>query len=207
MNKQLTILATALLLGATTSVFAASSTDLTITGTITPAACTPSIAGGGVFDYGKIAAKDLNPDTATPLGAKILQLTVNCDAETLFAIMPVDNRAESSTFPTRYGLGLVNGDEKLGNYALNFLNVIADTPSAILQSDNGGVSWSNGESGAIRPGVWVAFGDSTGPSIPQPLQDVSVDLRVSPFIAATQNLTLTDDVQIDGSATLQIVYL
>ena len=48
MNKQLTILATALLLGATTSVFAASSTDLTITGTITPAACTPTLENGGV---------------------------------------------------------------------------------------------------------------------------------------------------------------
>ncbi|WP_413704054.1 DUF1120 domain-containing protein [Pseudomonas sp. Pseusp16] len=206
MNKQLTILGTALLLGAATSAFAASSTDLTVTGTITPAACTPSLAGGGVFDYGKIAAKDLKPDAATPLGQKTLQLTVNCDAETLFAIMPVDNRAESSTSPVRYGLGFINGDERLGEYVLNFMNVIADTPSAILQSSDGGVSWTDGNT-AIYPGYLVAFGDSTGIRVPHPLQDVRVDLRVSPFIAPTQNLTLTDEAQIDGSATLQIVYL
>jgi type 1 fimbria pilin len=206
MNKKLTILGTALLLGAATSAFAASSTDLTVTGTITPAACTPSLAGGGVVDFGTIAAKDLKPDASTRLEPKTLQLTVNCDAETLFAIKPVDNRAESSTNPVRYGLGFINGDEKLGEYVLNFSNVIADTPSVVLESSDGGVSWTDG-SNAIYPGYLVAFGDDTGIRVPHPLQDVSVDMRITPFIAPTQNLTLTDEVQIDGSATLQIVYL
>lgn len=44
---------------------AASSTDLTVTGVITPQACTPSLSNGGIIDNGKISAKDLNL-TPTP---------------------------------------------------------------------------------------------------------------------------------------------
>ena len=60
MKLTLKALATALLISASAAAMAASSVDLSVKGVITPNACTPSLSGGGVVDYGKISAKDLN---------------------------------------------------------------------------------------------------------------------------------------------------
>ncbi|MFE4459165.1 DUF1120 domain-containing protein [Nocardia tengchongensis] len=53
----------------------ASSVDLTVTGIITPSACTPTLTNGGIVDYGKTSAR-------------YSQLTVTCDAATLMALDP-----------------------------------------------------------------------------------------------------------------------
>ncbi|WP_330220783.1 DUF1120 domain-containing protein [Pseudomonas frederiksbergensis] len=66
MKKCFAALSTTALISLAPYALAASSTDLTVTGTITPSACTPSLSGNGVVDYGKISARDLNQDTSTP---------------------------------------------------------------------------------------------------------------------------------------------
>lgn len=48
MNKTLNSLLGAMLLTGSASAFAASSVDLAVTGLITPSACTPTLANGGV---------------------------------------------------------------------------------------------------------------------------------------------------------------
>lgn len=68
MKTPVSLLSSALLLAMTSSVFAASSVDLSVKGLITPSACTPSLPGD--VDFGKIAAKDLNIDTSTALERK-----------------------------------------------------------------------------------------------------------------------------------------
>ncbi len=52
MNKSLTLLSSVLLLANALPTFAASSVDMTVTGVITPSACTPSLPGA--VDFGKI---------------------------------------------------------------------------------------------------------------------------------------------------------
>ncbi|MBC2689945.1 MULTISPECIES: DUF1120 domain-containing protein [Pseudomonas] len=210
MIKQLTILATALLLGATTSVFAASSTDLTITGTITPAACTPTLENGGVVDYRRISAKDLNATTNTQLDEQTLELTVSCGtAATQFAIQPIDNRSDSQgPMPEHFGLGIINGSEKLGFYTLTLTNLNADVPSRLIQSADGGNTWSNiVDNTAILRESLIAVGSLTPPFSPSDITSATMDITVKPSINPTDGLTLTDEVQLDGSATLQIVYL
>ena len=120
MSKSLnTLIATLMLAGAGNS-FAASSIDLSVRGLITPSACTPSIGNGGKFEVGKIAAKDLKTNDYTWLGDYVTQLAVTCEAPTLMAIEPKDNRAGSEAMgePVYFGLGLINGDEKLGSLNL-----------------------------------------------------------------------------------------
>lgn len=106
----------ALLLAGAGNAVAASSIDLAVKGTITPSACTPTLANGGVVDYGKISAKDLKVDSHTRLPSQKLQMTVDCEAATLFALAAKDNRegTESSLDYYNFGLGLINGSEKLG---------------------------------------------------------------------------------------------
>lgn len=211
MNKRLSLLTAALLLTGTSSAFAASSTDLTVTGIITPAACTPSLANGGVVDYGKRSAKDLNPTTHTSLGVETIQLTVNCDASTQFAIITSDNRPNTASVNgnAAFGLGLINGNEKLGWYSMDFINPVADALVKTIVSYDKGERWEQSYGGDMKArDSWLSFGSRTGGAwAPDFLQNVTLDLVVNTQIAPANSLTLTDEVTLDGSATLQIEYL
>ncbi|MHC8288597.1 DUF1120 domain-containing protein [Pseudomonas sp. XS1P51] len=211
MNKRLSLLTAALLLAGTSSAVAASETDLTVTGTITPAACEPILANGGVIDFGKIRVKDLKETTHTRIGNEIIQLTVNCNASALFAISSRDNRegSASTTGANYFGLGKINGNEKLGRYQMSIKNPVADVPVGVLFSDNEGVSWRPlHEFFAKNLNDWIGFGDLTGSVFkPDFVRHVSVDITIYTDIAPTNSLTLIDEVKLDGSATLQIEYL
>ncbi|HEF4757822.1 TPA: DUF1120 domain-containing protein [Pseudomonas putida] len=207
MNKTLNTLFGAMLLAGSASAFAASSVDLTVTGLITPSSCTPTLANGGVVDYGKISAKDLNPDSSTPLGKQQIQLNVTCEAQTLLALEPKDNREGSAndTHPANFGLGLINGNEKLG-----WMNVYLSTPTADgvqvrpISSTDGGSSWFDRD--LFRPDGLISVADTTTLA-PLPVQVLTATLDVYPRISPTQDLTLTNEVSIDGSVTLTVRYL
>ncbi|MBB6288422.1 uncharacterized protein DUF1120 [Pseudomonas sp. SJZ103] len=208
MSKSLILLSAALLLTSATSTFAASSVDLTVKGLITPSACTLTLPG--TVDFGKISAKDLNQDGTTRLEDKTLQLTVNCEAQTLFAINPVDNRAGTSSNSNiaGYGLGLINGTEKLGLYVVIVRNPVADIPSDMLQFRDGAwrMQWDDDY---VEPNRLIAFG-SFVPDVgylPHPLENASVEVLFNTWIAPANTLTLTDEVALDGSATLEVKYL
>jgi hypothetical protein len=209
MNKHFSIFTVALLLTGTTSAFAASSTDLTVKGTIIPVACTPTLSASGIVDHGKMSAKDLKPDTATYLPETTLQLAVNCDAPILFALSPIDNRAGTGIAKTYFGLGLTNHGEKLGYFRVIPRNVMADNivARAILSTD-GGQTWLTEGSQQFwgTNNIWgVAATSDT--STPVAIKDLALDLVVRTAIAPTNSLTLTDEVQIDGFATLEVKYL
>ncbi|BCX70348.1 MULTISPECIES: DUF1120 domain-containing protein [Pseudomonas] len=207
MNKMLTPLLGAMLLTGSASVFAASSVDLTVTGIITPSACTPTLSKGGTVDYGKISAKDLKPDLPTYLTAQQVQLNVNCDAATLMALESKDNRAGSAFDDDTYnfGLGLINGSEKLGVMELKLLSPLADGVSVTtIASEDGGSTWYN-ERYLFRTNI-LSVAD-TGTVVPRPVQSFTSDLVVQPRIAPANQLTLTNEVSIDGSVTLTVRYL
>ncbi|WP_438867675.1 DUF1120 domain-containing protein [Pseudomonas sp. L1(2025)] len=207
MKTPVSLLSSALLLAMTSPAFAASSVDLTVKGLITPSACSASLPGD--VDFGKIAAKDLNFDATTALERKTLQLSVNCDAATLFAIDLIDNRAGSSIYGYAFGLGLINENQKLGQYSFGFNNPIAETPSTLLAMYNADGKWTNlYPDDAIGPDEFVALG-SRGDNgwAPHPIKDVTMDITLYGSIAPAKNLTLTDEVAIDGSATFEVKYL
>lgn len=207
MKTPVSLLSSALLLAMTSSVLAASSVDLTVKGLITPSACTPSLPGD--VDFGKIASKDLNVDTRTWLERQTLQLSVNCDAATLFAIHPVDNRAGSAAYASAFGLGLINDTQKLGAFSLVFSNPVAETASTLLAMFNGEGRWIDLlPDDGIAPNDLVALG-SRGDSgwAPHPIKDAIMDVTVVASIEPARNLTLTSEVAIDGSATFEVRYL
>lgn len=207
MNIAFKTLTAALLFAGSSSAFAASSVDLTVKGLITPSACTPVLSNGGSVDYGKISAKDLNVDKETWLDPQTLQLTVTCDAATLIALDADDNRAGSNHGDDEYdfGLGLINDTEKLGLMMLRVLNPIADgVPVRTISSIDGGVSWVN--SRYLTP-VELLAPAATGVDAPIPVQVWTSDLSISSAIAPASGLTLTNEVAIDGSATITVRYL
>lgn len=186
---------------------AASRVDLNLKGHITPSACLPALSQDGLVDYGKIAVKDLSADTITLLPRVTLQLSVSCESQTLFALNARDNRKGSAngTQPYHYGLGLINGNQKLGKYQIDVFNPVADSLVYPLFSFDYGTTWLVNAFGSFMgPDYWNAFGDTP---TPKALRSVAVDLRITTSIAATRELTLTEDVPLDGSATLDLIYL
>ncbi|QHD05312.1 DUF1120 domain-containing protein [Pseudomonas sp. R76] len=207
MNTAFKTLSAALLLLGSANVLAASSVDLTVTGLITPSACTPTLSGGGTVDYGKISAKDLKPDASTFLPTQVVQFTVTCDAATLMAMEAKDNRegSDANNDTMEFGLGLINGTEKLGGMELRLLNPVADGVSvATVGSYDGGVTWG-AERNLMRNNILAPA--VAGVDTPIPVQLWNADLSVQPFIAKTSGLTLTNEVAIDGSVTLTVRYL
>jgi len=205
MNKPLIALASALLLTGTCTAFAASTVDLTIKGIITPNACNPTLTGGGVIDHGKMSAKDLNTDRNTMLPTQTLQMTVTCDAPVLFAIKSTDNRPESGT-GSYFGLGMINGTQKLGAYSLNLSNPLADGEAvqSIASFDNG-TTWEAYKS--FEHGLMLSVATLADSSTPRPTQELVTDVLYSGYIHRTDGLDLSNEVNIDGSATLEVKYL
>ena len=209
MNKHLIAVASALLITGTAPAFAASTVDLTVKGIITPNACTPGLSGGGVIDHGKMSAKDLNTDRFTALPAASLQMTVTCDAPVLFAIKATDNRLGSGS-GSDFGLGLINGTQKLGFYTLN-LGSATNPPVAdgeVVQSiasfDNG-TTWERYNS--FEHGLMLSVATLADVSTPRPTQELVTEVNYNGFINRTDGLDLSNEVNIDGSATLEVLYL
>lgn len=207
MNTPVKTLLATLLMAAAGNVMAASSVDLTVRGLITPSACEPTLSSGGVYDIGKISAKDLNRDTVTILNDHTMQLTVTCDAATLMAIEPKDNRENSDYMnePAYFGLGLINGTEKLGSMSMFLQSVTADgVASRPVDSKDDGLNWERHF--ALGPDRITSVAN-TGALVPIPVKVLTADLNITAVIAPTKTLTLTSEALIDGSATLTVKYL
>jgi len=206
MKTRLTALASSVLLLASATTFAASNVDLTVKGLIVPSACTPSFSGGGVIDHGKISAKDLNPDAYTIIGNHTLSMAVNCDAAILFALHSVDNRAASGA-TSNYGLGFVNDSQKLGWYSLSLRNPVAEDGTVVqsIGSYDQGNTWF--KENIWEPGMYMSVASVDDDTQPVAVKDLRLDLGVQTVINRADGLDLSNEVTIDGSATLEVKYL
>lgn len=206
MNKKLSLLAASLLVLGASNVFAAPSADLTVTGLITPSACTPALSNGGVVDHGTISVKDLS-DT-TQLDKVTLQLSVNCAASTFFAIQSTDNREGTAAgvrdSPSVFGLGLSADNQKLGRYVLTMENVVADGAEQLLVESVNGNTWFYASPDAVWQPGWMRSVSAPG-YIPAAVQNLMTDLVVATTIE--KPTMTTDEIRLDGSATLEVVYL
>lgn len=205
--KSLNTLFAALLLAGAGTAVAASSVDLTVRGLITPSACEPTLPNGGNVDIGKISAKDLNTDKPTFLPHQAVPLTVTCDAATLMALEPKDNRAgsEYENDAALFGLGLINDSEKLGGMELRLLNAAADgVASRTIASSDNGATWRSLPT--FQKGEILSV-TTTDVNTPTAVQVMTADMSIRPVIAPASSLTLTNEVVIDGSVTLTVKYL
>lgn len=190
----------------TPSVFAASSVELAVRGTITPSACTPAFAGSNIIEHGKIAAKDLRQDNPTLLPRSTVQLSITCEASTFFAIKPIDNRSGTGTSSADFGLGFVNGDKKLGRFYLTPKHMLADGIGVQpIASIDGGSTWYAEWAWELQT-LWGAGAMDDATTL-LPSRVLEIDLEVSTSIAPAERFDLSEEVAIDGSATLEVVYL
>lgn len=186
--------------------FANSNTELLVQGVITPSACAPVVSGGGIVDFGKVSVKDLNADTYTDLPRETLLLSVRCEGPTIFTLNTIDNRAgTAASHFSWHGLGMTPSDEKVGDAGLGLYSPVADgIPVRTITSRDGGVTWI--PSVMLSHTLLTAVADSDGLA-PIAIQALDAEIRLITHIAPASNLTLTDEVPIDGHATVQVNYL
>lgn len=206
-----------LVMSAASSVLAANTADLTVTGKITPVACTPNFVGGGTVDYGNINASTLSSSKEVTLAAKDVAYSITCDASIVMATKWIDARRgtayKSAVVGSEFGLG-ESGGSKIGSYRIleKSKNLVADgKPAALLSSWNNG-AWSPigvsslGQVHDATGSERVSFAPS-GTTVPGAYSTVSGKLTVEATIAPTSALDLSSDVQLDGLATMEVIYL
>lgn len=195
---------------------AASTVELTVGGLITPMACTPVLSAGGLIDFGKISQKDLNQATGTRLPLKSLTLTVSCNAPGRYALRMRDNRDGTAHVNSEiyYGLGLDSAGNKLGVYSVKFdpKQTVADALPVTYgtESTTGGMAWRTSNTNPIDIGSksLLGFTDVVGSTAgPSAIQNLTSTLTLEAVINAKQNLDLSVETPMDGSATLEVVYL
>ncbi|WP_146208411.1 DUF1120 domain-containing protein [Cupriavidus plantarum] len=219
------ILCTALAGGA----HAAESAQLTIRGVIKPSACTPTLSGGGIVDFGTIPVTSLSHAGPTRLPAEDVALTITCDTPTKVGVVSMDNRAGTAdaaagdVLPARgpdvlFGLNAVGG-RNVGAYNVQFSTdagaAVADSePVDVLRSERGG-AWralgtaggtaaANGANGNPTMFTWAG----RGAQVPGAYRIIAQTIRITVAIAPALTLPpLTRDIPIDGSATFSIRYL
>ncbi|MEB0044367.1 MULTISPECIES: DUF1120 domain-containing protein [unclassified Pseudomonas] len=191
--------------------------ELTLQARFAPAACVPSLSNGGVVDFGRLWAKNLNADQDSALPSRTLILSIGCDAPTHFALRMQDNRKGSATGgidETAYGLGQDNSQNNIGRYFLYFdpFDFSADTLPRLYRTDSttNGVAWSSASASPIPIGnnSFLGFTDTQGSQAgPTALQNLSGEVSIRALLAPMNNLDLSNEVLLDGSGTLEIVYL
>jgi hypothetical protein len=198
------------------AVTAGRSRETTLRASFAPGACTPELSNGGLVDFGALSSSNLNPDKGTRLPPKSLSLRIGCDAPTHFALVMHDNRAGSATVNSEiyYGLGFDNRHNKIGLYSLNVdpANVTADHFTRLYRTDSttAGAAWSPANSAPIPIGQksYLAFTDSAGSTAGSiAIQNLKTSLMVEAVIAPTASLDLSTAIHLDGSGTIDIIYL
>ncbi|MFT0476640.1 DUF1120 domain-containing protein [Pseudomonas antarctica] len=202
------LLALLYVLGASSLVLAASSTELSVTGSITPSACTTTLSANGIVDHGKVPAHTLNQYELKDLPTQELGLEVSCNQPVLFVLVGMDNRADSSLGPGfYYGLGTNTHAplERLGIVSLTIGEVTADNqPLRVLASSNQGETWF--PEPTAYPNNYMGFA-SPGTLVPEPYRVVNATLQINTSINAATYLTLKQEVPLDGSIMLDLRYL
>ncbi|MDU3936001.1 MAG: DUF1120 domain-containing protein, partial [Serratia liquefaciens] len=230
MNKTKVNLCVLAVLAATSLPVLAASIDVKVIGTITPAACTPMVSGGGTIDYGTIKAGSLSLDEFTALDEKQLDLSISCAAPAKVALKATNNRPNTVAGATTDGAGgasLVNifgksnvpivglgldGTHRIGGYVIKIedSSVIADSKNVdSIYKNVGEASWTKGGEGvlyndtAVRQVSWA----TSGASEPVAFQKLTGKVTVRAYINKASDLDLTKPVQLNGSSTIELVYL
>lgn len=215
-RTRITLLAT--LLTSVATAVAAPSVDITVTGSIVPGGCTPTLSNA-LFDHGRLYTRDLLAAAPTVLHdrARTSTLNINCESATAYALRAVDNRADSvldNNDGSRFGLGLTTNNEKIGSYRLRVEpegSTLDGEPALLLLGSPSGRAWSPAErrGRSLRnDGRLIGL---TSRSVegggPMAAKKAALTLTSYLTIAPTDSLTLDDEVPLAGVATLELFYL
>jgi hypothetical protein len=181
----------------------------------TPASCAPSLGQGGQVDFGRIGAQRLSTDVFSTF-SRALSFSVRCDGPTRFAVRAKDNRAGSARVFDKlhpgalFGLGLTRGGQLTGAYRLSVNSPSDSQGNALRGLHGGGNAWQLAQPGPdlYHNGTLLGFAPvGRGDREPMPLSGLAAQLQVELYLAPRNALDLREELPLQGSATLEIIYL
>lgn len=191
--------------------------DLSVAGRIQPnGACELTLLDGGAVDLGTLSASQVEKRPKAMVGGNSYpiigeireRLSIRCQDATRLALRALDNRSGTANerAPYYYGLGLSEG-AKVGMFDLSADGWFGDGRRlASLQSWDSGATWSEiGFPGQFGGEVTLVAWAEPGQALPQAFETISGDLRGT--VMASDQLDSGAVIDIDGSATLELLYL
>jgi hypothetical protein len=167
--------------------------------------------------FSTISAADLKHGTHTIIRENKYQtLTINCQAATVYGVRGIDNRAGTAGndwYVGPYGLGVTAKGEKIGAHYLDFQmpgSTVDGKPAFVTFGTPDGSVWDPAlaEDLALRnDGYLLGLTSTLGEVGPIAVKDASVRLRHFMVINDADTLTLNEEIMLDGSASIELVYL
>lgn len=189
---------------------AGSSVDLFVKGRIVPASCNINVSNNTV-DLGDMLASELSQDSVNPLKGVHANFAIDCNAPTLVAIRPIDNRPGTAYGPDNheaFGMGLDSAGNRIGSYKM-YMDISSSYGLTPIGSYNEGATWKSLVLFSPRKGTLHAAGKyKDGVWEVQPITSITGFFAFEYMeLAPMKNLSLGDEVKIDGHATVELVYL
>jgi len=204
---------------------AAESMDLVVQVTAVTGSCTPSL-DTPVVNFGTIRYERLNTSAPTTLAQKNVRLTITCSSPMAVGWTISDNRGDSvARIPVSLlgkvyngaalaGLGKTSAGVALGNWTVSTGvngSVQHDGINGVaIASADLGATWSGADNVPVTldfSGSVVTSISETNSIVPVPFSTGIFSLGLGAVIAPRDMINLTDDTQLDGSATISLVYL
>lgn len=194
---------------------AATSVNLSVTGTISPPSCDIAMTGNGQIDFGEII---LAPSGATDAPQRLTQtLSITCAAPSYAGFRLVDNRASSVppalVVPEHFGLGLDSASNPIGYFDMTVQTILVDAATGLVKSSlNDGTTWTDASAALLETyalgSTTYAFDSATTPTTaPKAVTTASTLIGVAYQIQPRNTLDTSNTVTLDGSATFELIYL
>lgn len=201
---------------------------LTVTGTLTPGACTVSFTGGGAVDYGNIPSANLSATSYNKLADMTKDLSVVCGSETHAYVSVGDNRAanvikdaamktvlgDATLADTQvFGLG-TSGTTDIGAYTVkmgtatvaNAAGTSAKQPAVLSSADKSAWTASTSPVALDTASQYYSAGPTGTDAVPVKGKTFTFPLTVTAALNNTTNLPVSNNVALDGSATFAVSY-
>lgn len=201
--------------------WAQESAEMRVSGNVTAASgCSISISNGGVVELGEIPYANLNQSSTLNLGVVQRTVSVVCDSPRRFALSVYDNR-EGTLNPALaacthcLSMGSTAGHRPIGFYGLDFdYAPLVDGATQTLLTSNDLVSWEMFFGYYLSPVAkvpqsnarrYVAAG--AGASTVVAATTASWEFNVAMFLESRDTMAISGPTTIDGSSTLDLIYL
>lgn len=218
------------LLATFASTHAQSSQNFGVTGTVTPDACTVTLAGGGTVNVGNVSqgtAKLYSQVASTAatvytFPSKTTPVNINCSAATKVALSFTDNKSgknfilSDGSDAIRFGVTDGAGAAAVGFYSVAFVQTTMDSVPVgqFLGAANGSATFSTTQAAGVgygintsAPGRTVAFAKTAGATVPDALTTLAGTLQFDTYMSKPYIDAATTVVTPTGSGTLTLVYL
>jgi type 1 fimbria pilin len=202
-------------LAAAISAQASTVAQLTVRGTITPAACNLSLTGSGTIDYGTIRSGELSQTAFNPREEKTTSLSVSCGTTPAkFGLKLTDLQAGSKvtgilgagfTEAQNYGLGQVSG-RRTGGYSVTLRDLRSSSTALFPIMRVGTGTWQNSDGKVTQAPTQYSWRSSTTVT-PASIPQLTGTIAVKAVINKGQDLDLSRDITLDGRATLELSYI